>query len=188
MVLKSPLVPYIGNNKVVPVDPKTFAMQDDKARGIRRSARPKAPPNARRRGRVVTCIGFRRGINVTSQRMRSLCIVWGPKPSPAQKNAQSHDGMCTSWCADEKLPVLIYKEGEPLRELSRFLSEGEGQLVEVRIPAESMSNANRQVRRLSLLAADVLPYIRIDSPRFGTHALHFESGGPQQGRNHGAWW
>ena len=52
--------------------------------------------------------------------------------------------------ADEKLPMLIYKEGEPLRELSRFLAEGEGQLVEVRIPAESMSNANRQVRQSSL--------------------------------------
>ena len=55
------------------------------------------------------------------------------------------------WGADEKLPVLIYKEGEPLRELSRFLAEGEGQLVEVRIPAESMSNANRQVRQSSLM-------------------------------------
>ena len=41
----------------------------------------------------------------------------------------------------------MYKEGEPLRELSKFLADGEGhQLVEVRIPAESMSNANRQVR------------------------------------------
>ena len=59
---------------------------------------------------------------------------------------------CGGCCgrADEKLPILVYKEGEPLRELSKFLADGEGQqLVEVRIPAESMSNANRQARNPS---------------------------------------
>ncbi len=81
---------------------------------------------------------------------------------------------------DEPLPVLLYKEGEPLKDLSNFLVDGEGKYVEVslashqksymrqfsprskdsphvtpsavslmlqvRIPAECMSNANRQVR------------------------------------------
>lgn len=33
---------------------------------------------------------------------------------------------------DEKLPEIYYKEGEPLRDLTKYLIDGEGQYVEVR--------------------------------------------------------
>jgi hypothetical protein len=51
--------------------------------------------------------------------------------------------------ADDKLPLLHYKEGETLRELSKYLPPGaeEGQCVQVRIPAEAMTPLNRQARR-----------------------------------------
>ncbi|BDA47506.1 probable transcriptional regulatory protein rxt3 at N-terminal half [Coccomyxa sp. Obi] len=56
---------------------------------------------------------------------------------------------------DEPLPVLMYKEGEPLKDLSKFLVDGEGKYVEVRIPAECMSNANRQVRARQLWGNEI---------------------------------
>lgn len=55
-----------------------------------------------------------------------------------------------------QLPVLFYKEGEPLRDLDRYMvPNGESRLVEVHIPAQCMSNTNSQVRARQLWGHDV---------------------------------
>ncbi|CAL5220855.1 g2940 [Coccomyxa viridis] len=55
----------------------------------------------------------------------------------------------------EQLPVLYYKEGERLSELASFVREGSEQLVEVRIPAASLTNTNRQVRARQLWGNEI---------------------------------
>jgi hypothetical protein len=77
---------------------------------------------------------------------------------------------------EEKLPVLRYREGEPLAELAQYMpaaaaadaagaaaagapsttpSSAQPPLVEVRIPADAASNQNRQVRARQLWGTDV---------------------------------
>lgn len=53
--------------------------------------------------------------------------------------------------------VFQYREGEPLRDLHKHLGEGaeEGNPVEVRIPADSITSTNRQVRARQLWGTDV---------------------------------
>mmetsp|Transcript_18237 Transcript_18237/g.58995 ORF Transcript_18237/g.58995 Transcript_18237/m.58995 type:complete len:415 (+) Transcript_18237:69-1313(+) len=53
--------------------------------------------------------------------------------------------------------TLLYREGEPLRELSKYLGpEGqEGQNVEIRIPVDYVVSSNRQVRARQLWGSDV---------------------------------
>eukprot|EP00959_Pyramimonas_sp_CCMP1952_P158390 3312440-Pyramimonas_sp.AAC.1 len=65
-------------------------------------------------------------------------------PVPVQKNCQLKYPVRPA----DKPPVMLYKEDEPLRDLHKYLGEGpdDGQLVEVRIPAENVTSSNRQVR------------------------------------------
>lgn len=65
------------------------------------------------------------------------------------------------YTSEEKLPVLRYREGEPLAELAQYMpSEAAAAdpstppLVEVRIPADAASNQNRQVRARQLWGTD----------------------------------
>ena len=73
-----------------------------------------------------------------------------------------------SCLTEEKLPVLRYREGEPLAELAQYMpapapdggddpstTAAPPPLVEVRIPAEAASNQNRQVRARQLWGTDV---------------------------------
>jgi len=47
----------------------------------------------------------------------------------------------------EKSVIIHYREGEPLRDLQRFIaSDGRPSQVEVRVPAELVLSSNRQVR------------------------------------------
>ncbi|KAL4425450.1 hypothetical protein ABPG75_009466 [Micractinium tetrahymenae] len=55
-----------------------------------------------------------------------------------------------------RLPMLMYKDGEPLRDLrSYYTKEGASQSVEVRIPAHCLTSNNRQVRARQLWGSDV---------------------------------
>ncbi|KAI3434832.1 hypothetical protein D9Q98_002887 [Chlorella vulgaris] len=57
-----------------------------------------------------------------------------------------------------RLPMLMYKDGEPLRELRNFYSFEQGQpsvSVEVRIPAHCLTSNNRHVRARQLWGTDV---------------------------------
>ena len=58
-----------------------------------------------------------------------------------------------SICAGEQLPVLYYKEGERLSELSNYVREWEDQLVEVPTPFLILAKGpHRQI--MSRIAAD----------------------------------
>ncbi|KAI7846188.1 hypothetical protein COHA_000258 [Chlorella ohadii] len=55
-----------------------------------------------------------------------------------------------------RLPMLMYKEGEPLRDLRSYYSkDGASQSVEVRIPAHCLTSNNRHVRARQLWGSDV---------------------------------
>eukprot|EP00238_Polyblepharides_amylifera_P010062 CAMPEP_0196590780 /NCGR_PEP_ID=MMETSP1081-20130531/67537_1 /TAXON_ID=36882 /ORGANISM="Pyramimonas amylifera, Strain CCMP720" /LENGTH=446 /DNA_ID=CAMNT_0041913977 /DNA_START=33 /DNA_END=1373 /DNA_ORIENTATION=- len=56
----------------------------------------------------------------------------------------------------EKSVIIHYREGEPLRDLQRFIaSDGRPSQVEVRVPAELVLSSNRQVRGRQLWGTDV---------------------------------
>lgn len=56
--------------------------------------------------------------------------------------------------ADAKALMLTYHEGEPLRDLSKHLEKGDA-TVQVRIPQDCLSIANKQVRNRQLWGTDV---------------------------------
>lgn len=61
-------------------------------------------------------------------------------------------------CAGPRLPVIMYKEGEPLHVLAEYLPKsehGNPQCVEVRIPVQFVTSSNRQVRSRQLWGSDV---------------------------------
>ncbi|EFN57219.1 hypothetical protein CHLNCDRAFT_143678 [Chlorella variabilis] len=63
-------------------------------------------------------------------------------------------GACTA--ASPRLPMLMYKDGEPLRDLRSYYSkDGASQSVEVRIPAHCLTSNNRHVRARQLWGSDV---------------------------------
>ncbi|KAK9808393.1 hypothetical protein WJX73_010468 [Symbiochloris irregularis] len=65
-----------------------------------------------------------------------------PAKGAAKRSNRTEDG---------KLPLIYYKEGQALKDLAKlFQTNGEGQVVEVRIAMESMTNANVLVRSRQL--------------------------------------
>mmetsp|Transcript_2528 Transcript_2528/g.5261 ORF Transcript_2528/g.5261 Transcript_2528/m.5261 type:complete len:401 (-) Transcript_2528:375-1577(-) len=83
--------------------------------------------------------------------------VHGSRRTLRPRQAAIRGGRSKSRTKDDKPPVMLYKEDEPLRDLHKYLGEGpdDGQLVEVRIPAEYITNSNRQVRARQLWGTDV---------------------------------
>jgi hypothetical protein len=60
--------------------------------------------------------------------------------------------------AGPRLPVIMYKEGEPLHALAEYLPKsehGNSQCVEIRIPVQFVTSSNRQVRSRQLWGSDV---------------------------------
>ncbi|CAK0783186.1 hypothetical protein CVIRNUC_006385 [Coccomyxa viridis] len=84
------------------------------------------------------------GNSEEDERARAMRRSSRPKPVPRRAMTRG-----------EHLPVLYYKEGERLSELSNYVREWEDQLVEVRIPAASLTNGNRQVRARQLWGNEI---------------------------------
>mmetsp|Transcript_31535 Transcript_31535/g.52989 ORF Transcript_31535/g.52989 Transcript_31535/m.52989 type:complete len:424 (-) Transcript_31535:302-1573(-) len=100
-----------------------------------------------------------------SQDIPTMEKVTGARTSPAlgsrrtlrPRQAAIRSGRSKSRTKDDKAPVMLYKEGEPLRDLHKYLGDGpeDSLLVEVRIPSEAVTCSNRQVRARQLWGTDV---------------------------------
>jgi len=61
----------------------------------------------------------------------------------------------------ERLPTIVYREGEPLKDLDKYMTtDGESQLVEVRIAPEYMNPSNKMVKTRQLWGCDTYTAVR----------------------------
>mmetsp|Transcript_26966 Transcript_26966/g.51389 ORF Transcript_26966/g.51389 Transcript_26966/m.51389 type:complete len:409 (+) Transcript_26966:186-1412(+) len=106
------------------------------------------------------------GSEEISEGLPATTKVTGARTSPAMGSARRtlrprqaalRGGRTKTRSKGEKPPVLQYCEGEPLRDLHKYLGEGydDGMLVEVCVPASSVTSSNRQVRQRQLWGTNV---------------------------------
>ncbi|CAG9462020.1 unnamed protein product [Pedinophyceae sp. YPF-701] len=88
------------------------------------------------------------------QRTEGGSLQWGIEPGMSKRGRGR--GFARRALRVDRLPTIVYREGEQLKELEKYLAaDGEAQQVEIRIAPEYMNSNNKMVKTRQLWGCDV---------------------------------